>query len=100
LYSSISAAYFEASLRSNSGGVRARLWQNNEGVAVSGSEVVSSVPASTHKSSGGIGLSGGNKLYIVQVRSETGQEPPLRPRLRRGFEGQARNKKLEEINLR
>jgi len=74
VYSKIEAVYFEGSLRSNSGGVRARLWQNNEGFEVPGAEIEAVGGASLFKSSGKIFLSGGNKLYIVQVRSATGQE--------------------------
>lgn len=74
VYADIREAYFQASLRSNSGVVYARLKQMNEKVAVPGSEISHAGGTATFVGSGEILLSPGNKLYAVQLRSQTGQE--------------------------
>lgn len=74
IYPSLKEAYWQASLKSNSGTVYARLVQKNEGAVVPGSEINHSGSVSTLVTSGKILLSSGNKLYTVQLRSETGQE--------------------------
>lgn len=66
--------YLQASLKSNSGVVFARLVQRNEGGVIGSSEISHNTPVSTFKTSASFSLSEGNKLYMVQVRSETGQE--------------------------
>ncbi len=73
IYPNLKRAYFLASLRGNSGIAFARLMQKNEGAMVPGSEITFNTPASTLISSGEILLSKGNKLYTVQLKSETGQ---------------------------
>ena len=70
----IKEAYFEASLRSNSGQVGARLINKNEGDYVVGSEISLNTSASTLIRSSKIFLPAGNKLYGIQLRSETQQE--------------------------
>jgi hypothetical protein len=74
VYPSLQTAYLQATLRSNSGSIRARLLQNTDGVVVVGSEITSNVPESKFIGSSQFGLSSGNKLYVVQLRSETGQD--------------------------
>ena len=70
----IKAAYFEASLRANSGQVWARLINKNENNYVAGSEITHNTPTSTLIRSGKINLPVGNKLYGVQLKSETQQQ--------------------------
>lgn len=70
----IKEAYFEASLKSNSGGIWARLVNKNEGDYIAGSEVTSNTSSFVLVRSGKIALSAGNKLYGIQLRSETQQE--------------------------
>lgn len=70
----VKEAYFEASLKSNSGGVWARLVNKNEGDYIAGSEVTSNTSSFVLVRSGKLSLPGGNKLYGVQLRSETQQE--------------------------
>ena len=74
VYRNIEAAYFQASMRANSGRVFARLLQKNESAVVPGSEIEHNTPQSGFIGSGEILLSAGNKLYVVQVRSGNGQE--------------------------
>ncbi len=70
----VKEVYFEASLKSNSGGVWARLVNKNEGDYIAGSEVTSNTSSFVLVRSGKLSLPGGNKLYGVQLRSETQQE--------------------------
>lgn len=73
IYPRLAAAYFQATLSSNSGAISARLLQKNEGTIVAGSEISHNLPTATLVTSGNVGLSSGNKLYAVELRSETGQ---------------------------
>ena len=73
VYPSLDKAYFQASLRSNSGAIFARLRQKNENTIVGGSNISHPKPESGFIISSPLGLSSGNKLYEVEIRSETGQ---------------------------
>ena len=70
----IKEAYFEASLKSNSGSVWARLINRNESSYVASSEITSNTSAYTLVRSGKIAVPAGNKLYGIQLKSETQQE--------------------------
>ena len=70
----IKAAYFEASLRANSGQVWARLINKNENEYVASSEISYNTPTATLIRSGKLSLPAGNKLYGVQIRGETQQQ--------------------------
>lgn len=70
----IKAAYFEATLRANSGQVVARLVNKNENEYIWGSEVSHNTPTATLIRSGKINLPAGNKLYVVQLRAELPQD--------------------------
>lgn len=74
IYPNLEAAYFQGSLRSNSGVISARLKQMNEKTVVPGSEISHTGGNASFIGSGEIFLSAGNKLYAVQLRSQTGQE--------------------------
>jgi hypothetical protein len=70
----IKEVYFEASLRSNSGEAGARLVNKNENEIVSGSEIYVSSSVPTLVRSGKLNLPAGNKLYGIQLRSQTQQD--------------------------
>lgn len=70
----IKAAYFEASLRANSGQVWARLINKNENEYIAGSEVGHNTPTATLVRSGKLSLPVGNKLYVVQLKAELPQD--------------------------
>jgi hypothetical protein len=70
----IKEVYFEASLRSNSGEAGARLVNKNENEIVSGSEIYGSSSVPTLVRSGKLNLPAGNKLYGIQLRSQTQQD--------------------------
>lgn len=70
----IKEVYFEASLRSNSGEVGVRLVNKNENEIVFGSEIYGSSSVSTLVRSGKLSLPAGNKLYGIQLRSQTQQD--------------------------
>jgi len=70
----IKEAYFEASLRSNSGEVGARLVNKNENEIVFGSEIYGNSSVSTLVRSAKLALPSGNKLYGIQLRSQTQQD--------------------------
>lgn len=74
VYPRLQEAYLQASLKANSGAAYARLLQKNEGGVIGSSEISHNTPTSNFRTSGAFGLSAGNKLYGVQIRSETGQE--------------------------
>ena len=70
----IREAYFEASLKANSGRVWARLLNKNEATYVYDSQISHNTPTSTLIRSGKLALPGGNKLYAIQLKSENQQE--------------------------
>ncbi len=70
----IKEAYFEASLRANDGRMWARLVNKNEGNYVVDSQITHNTPNSSLIRSGKLYLPEGNKLYMVQIKSETQQQ--------------------------
>lgn len=65
IYPRLQEVYLQASLKANSGTVFARL---------GGAEISHNTPTSTFKTSALWQLADGNRLYVVQIRSENGQE--------------------------